>query len=173
MYGTLAGLAFWGLNKTKDDKDRGKTNRPKVTGDDQLHYLIQDNILTIDSKFGPVGVVGAEVIGYHTLVAPLISEVDIEEMKHGGVDQLSLLVLCIVLHFCIIQHLAVLPPCRGHWRITAAGRNATQSDVIPPQCHGRLWVTCDVWFGEIICGGEGAKGSTSIEELVVVQHYVS
>lgn len=101
----------------------------------------RENILTIDSKLGPVGVVGAKVIGNHTLVAPLISEVDIEEMKHSGVDQFSLLVPGIVLHFCIIQHLPILPPSCCHWRITATGRNAAQSHVVPPQCHMRLWVS--------------------------------
>lgn len=117
--------------------------------------MTKDNILTIDGKLGPVGVVRAKVIGYHTLVAPLISEVHIEEVKHSGVDQLSLLVLCIVLHFRIIQHLPILPPCCGHWRITTAGRNTAQGHVIPPQCHRRLWVTCDMWLREIICGGAG------------------
>lgn len=42
--------------------------------------------LTIDSKLCPCGVVGAEVIGDHTLIAALISEINIEEMKFRGVD---------------------------------------------------------------------------------------
>lgn len=42
--------------------------------------------LTIDSKLCPSGVVGAEVIRDHTLIAPLISEINIEEMKFRGVD---------------------------------------------------------------------------------------
>lgn len=42
--------------------------------------------LTIDSQLCPGGVVGAKVIGDHTLIAPLISEINIEEMEFCGVD---------------------------------------------------------------------------------------
>lgn len=42
--------------------------------------------LTIDSKLCPSGVVGAEVIRDHTLIASLVSEINIEEMKFRGVD---------------------------------------------------------------------------------------
>lgn len=71
--------------------------------------------LTIDCKLCPVGIVGAKVVGNHTLVTALVSKVDIEEVKDGGVDELSFLITSIILHFCIIQHLPVLPPCSGHW----------------------------------------------------------
>ena len=117
-------------------------------------------ILTVDSEPGPVGVVGAEVIGDHTLVASLISEVDVEEVEHSGVDQLSLLVPGVVLHFSIVQHLPVLPPSRGHRRVAAAGRDAAQSHVVPPQRHVRLWVSCDPRLGEIICGGAAMESET-------------
>lgn len=70
------------------------------------------------------------MIGDHTLVAALIGEVDIEEMKHSGVDQLSFLVLGIVLYLCVVEHLPILPPSRGHRRVAAAGGHAAQSDVV-------------------------------------------
>lgn len=96
------------------------------------HTFDIKDILTIDCKLCPVGVVRAKMIGDHTLVAALISEVDIEEMKHSGVDQLSLLVLGIVLQLCVVEHLSILPPSRGHRRVAAAGGHAAQSDVVPP-----------------------------------------
>lgn len=80
--------------------------------------------LTVDCKLGPVGIVGAKVVRNHTLVTALISEVDIKEVKDGGVDELSFLIASIILHFCIIQHLPILPPCSGHRRVTAAGCDA-------------------------------------------------
>lgn len=121
------------------------------------HFQMLKNILTIHSQLGSVGVVGAKMIGHHTLVAPFISEVDVKEMEHSGVDQLSLLVARVVLHHGIVQNLTVFPPSRCHWRIAAAGRYAAQSHVVPPQSHRRLWVSCDEWFGKIICVGKKGK----------------
>lgn len=70
--------------------------------------------LTIDSQLCPGGVVGAKVIGDHTLIAPLISEINIEEMEFCGVDQFFVLVSGVVLHLCVVQHLPVLPPNYTH-----------------------------------------------------------
>ena len=105
------------------------------------------------------------MIGDHALVAPLISEVDVEKVKHGGVDELSLLEPGVVLHLRIIQHLPVLPPSRGHRRIAAAGRHAAQGHVVPAQRHRRLWVSCDVGFGEIVCGGGAGTESDATQHL--------
>lgn len=128
------------------------------------------NNLTINSELSPVGVVCAKVIGNDTLVASLISEVDVEKMKNSGVDQLSLLVLSKVLHFCIIQHLPILSPCCGHWWIAAAGRDAAQRYVVPPQRHRCLRVSCDPRLWEIICGSEGTEGQ---QQMVHIQIYIS
>lgn len=89
----------------------------------------------------------------HTLIAPLISEINIEEMKFRGVDQFFVLVSGIVLHLCIVQHLPVLAPRYGHGRITTAGGNAAESDVVPPQDHRRLRVSGDMRLWKIICSG--------------------
>lgn len=50
------------------------------------------------------------MIGHHALVAALVSEVDVEEVELGGVDQLPLLVLCVVVDLSVVEHLAILPP---------------------------------------------------------------
>lgn len=97
------------------------------------------------------------MIGDNTLVKPIISEVDIKEMKHGGVDELSILITGVVFHFCIVENLPVLPPRRGHRRVAATGCNAAQSHVVAPQSHRGLWVGCDPRLGEIIYSGERGK----------------
>lgn len=90
------------------------------------------NIPTIDCQPGPVGVVRSKVIGDNTLVRPLISEVDIREVQHGGIDEFSFLISGIVFHFCVVKHLPVLPPRSGHWGVAAAGCNAVQRHVDAP-----------------------------------------
>lgn len=72
------------------------------------------DFLTIDSQLCPGGVVGAKVIGDHTLIAPLISEINIQEVEFCGVDQFFVLVSGVVVHLCVVQHLSVLPPNYGH-----------------------------------------------------------
>lgn len=54
------------------------------------------------------------MIEHHALVVALVSEVDIEEVELGGVDQLALLVLSIVVHLCVVEHFAVFAPRGGH-----------------------------------------------------------
>lgn len=92
------------------------------------------------------------MIGHHALVAALVGEVDVEEVELGGVDQLPLLVLGVVVHLGVVEHLAVLPPRGGHGRVAAAGGHAAQSHVGPAQRHARLRVGGDVRLGEVVCG---------------------
>lgn len=72
------------------------------------------------------------MIGDNTLVTALFSEVDIKEVKHSGIDELSFLIPGIVFHFCIVKHLPVLSPGSGHLGVAAAGCNAAQSHIVAP-----------------------------------------
>lgn len=90
----------------------------------------------------------------NTLVASFVCEVDVEEMQHGGVEQLSLLVAGVILHLCVTQHLPVLPPGRGHGGVTAAGCQAAQSHIGPTQGSGGVRVVSDPGLWEVICGKE-------------------
>lgn len=111
------------------------------------------------------------MIGDHTLIAPLISEINIQEVEFCGVDQFFVLVSGVVVHLGVVQHLPVLPPNHAHGRVTAAGGNAAESDVVPPQDHGRLWVSCDVRLWKIICRGAETQNSKlsrkSIRDLLL------
>lgn len=137
---------------------QARTSTAKCQGTSQI--LISKNssgektksFFTIDCELGPVGVVRAKVVRDNTLVASFVCEVDVEEMQHGGVEQLSLLVAGVILHLCVTQHLPVLPPGRGHGGVTAAGRQAAQSHIGPTQGGGSLRVLCNPGLREVICG---------------------
>lgn len=97
------------------------------------------------------------MIEHHALVVALVGEVDVEEVELGGVDQLPLLVLGVVVHLGVVEHLAVLPPRGGHGRVAAAGGHAAQSHVVAAQCHARLGVGGDVRLGEVVCSAVGEE----------------
>lgn len=100
---------------------------------------------TINCHFGLSGVVGAEVVGDYTLIASFISEVNIKQMEHAGVDELLVLVACIVLHLRIREHLFVFPPGGVHGGVTSAKSRAVKSDVGATQSHHRPGVSIHLW----------------------------
>lgn len=124
--------------------------------------LLMANMLTVNGEPGPVGVVGAKVVGHHALVTSLIGEVDIEEVQHCGVDQLAFLVAGVVLYLGTVKHLAVLPPRCAHWRVAAAQRHAAQGHVVAAQDHRCLGMSGDPRLGEVVYW---VKRITSIHEL--------
>lgn len=75
-------------------------------------------LLTIDSQFGFVGIIGTKVIGDNALVFPFIGEIHIEKMQDCGVFKdlpILLLIPGKILNVCIIQYFAVFTPCSGYW----------------------------------------------------------
>lgn len=103
---------------------------------------------TINRHFGLGGVVGAKVVGDYALVASFISEINIKQMKHAGVDELLVLVAGIVLHLCVRQHLFVFPPRGVHGRVASAEGRAVESDVGSAQCHHGPGVPTNLWSRE-------------------------
>lgn len=91
--------------------------------------------LTVDSKFGLGGIGGAEVVGDDALVFALAGRFHMAQLQCGRVLSNLAPIACLrskvslVVNLCIVQHLIVLLPGKGHGRVTGAGCRAHKGHV--------------------------------------------